>query len=199
MSNTAEKYLDNVSNELSVMKEYVDINKIAIAKDIIINAENNNKRVHVTGIGKPSYVAGYISSLLASTGTPTYFLHGTEAVHGSAGQVQEGDVVIAISNSGETEELKYTIKTVKENGAKIISVSRSDASWLAQNSDVHLLAKVSEEGDTLNKAPRTSILMELIQLQILSIMLQEEKNLTNEEYVKWHPGGALGKSIRGDK
>lgn len=79
------------------------------AAELIWNAEKNGNRVHITGIGKPSHVANYISSLLSSTGTPTYFLHGTEAVHGSCGQLVPGDVVICISNSGETQELKATV------------------------------------------------------------------------------------------
>ena len=84
----------------------------------------------MTGIGKPGHVAGYAASLLSSTGTPTYELHGTECVHGSAGQVVPGDVVIAISNSGETAELKATVETLKNNGAKIISVTGKPESWL---------------------------------------------------------------------
>ncbi len=84
----------------------------------------------MTGIGKPGHVSGYISSLLSSTGTSAYILHGTEAVHGSSGQVVEGDVVIAISNSGETQELKATLKTLKVNGAKIIGVSGNESSFL---------------------------------------------------------------------
>lgn len=89
-------------------------------------------RVHVTGIGKPGHVAGYGASLLSSTGTPSYFLHGTEAVHGSCGQLEEGDVVIAISNSGETVELKATVLAVKNNGCRVIGITGNAESWLAK-------------------------------------------------------------------
>ena len=153
-------------------------------------------RVHVTGIGKPGHVSGYISSLLSSTGTPAYTLDGTEAVHGSSGQVAKGDIVIAISNSGETQELKATVETLKENGAKIIGVSGNDESWLKEASDVFLFAGVKQEGDELNKAPRASILAEIIVLQSLSVALQEAKGLDAKQYLKWHPGGSLGQSIR---
>lgn len=162
------------------------------AVELIDAAEQKGGRVHVTGIGKPSYVAGYIASLLSSTGTPTYVLHGTEAVHGSSGQVREGDVVVAISNSGETVELKATVETLKRNGAKIIAVTGNPESWLAKSGDVFLFAGVKREGDSLNRAPRSSIIAELLVLQGLSIVLQEMKGINAQQYVRWHPGGALG-------
>ena len=163
---------------------------------MILQAEQNHNRVHVTGIGKPGHVAGYAASLLSSTGTPTYELHGTEAVHGSAGQVLSGDVVIAISNSGETTELKATVDTLKSNGAKLIAVTGKADSWLAKQGDVTLIAGVNQEGDAMNKPPRASILAEMVMLQSLSILLQNAKNLTLQQYVKWHPGGSLGASIK---
>lgn len=192
---TLPNFLNILEDEIKAYINSIDEAPIKQARDLILEAEKNHNRVHVTGIGKPGHVAGYIASLLSSTGTPTYELHGTEAVHGSAGQVVPGDVVIAISNSGETEELKATVQTLKNNGAKIISVTGNKNSWLANEGDVFLHAGVKLEGDTLNKPPRASIVAEIIALQSLSVMLQEERNLTPEKYVKWHPGGALGKSI----
>ena len=197
IENTIPKFLEILSSEVSTFIDSVDETAINKARDLILESEKNHGRVHVTGIGKPGHVSGYISSLLTSTGTPAYTLHGTEAVHGSSGQVVLGDVVIAISNSGETEELKATIETLKRNGAKIISVTGKKGSWLAKQGDVFLYAGVNLEGDTMNKPPRASIIAEIIILQLLSVALQEEKGLTPEQYVKWHPGGALGKSIKG--
>lgn len=190
---------DFLSVEISELKTFIDeidTESLEKAKNIILDAEKNKNRVHVTGIGKPGHVAGYVASLLSSTGTPTYELHGTEAVHGSAGQVVPGDVVIAISNSGETQELKATVETLKNNGAKIISVTGKANSWLANKGDVALIAGVKQEGDSMNKPPRASIVAEIMMLQSLSILLQNEKDLTPQQYVKWHPGGALGASIR---
>ena len=169
-----------------------DLNFYGEAVELILDAEKNGNRVHITGIGKPGHVAGYVASLLSSTGTPTYELHGTEAVHGSSGQVRPGDIVIAISNSGETAELKGTITTLKNNGAKIIAVTGKKESWLAKNGDAFLYAGVANEGDPLNRAPRASIIAEMFVLQSLSLLLQCKKNLTPQQYVKWHPGGALG-------
>lgn len=188
-------FLTIESTELKAFINQIEYDSLIQARNLILEAEKNKNRVHVTGIGKPGHVAGYIASLLSSTGTPAYELHGTEAVHGSSGQVQEGDVVIAISNSGETAELKATVETLKRNGAKIISVTGNKESWLSKQGDASLFAGVKQEGDTLNKPPRSSILAEIIVLQCLSILLQYEKDLNPKQYVKWHPGGSLGKSI----
>ena len=130
------------------------------AAQIIWDAEEKGNRLHITGIGKPSHVANYMASLLSSTGTPTYFLHGTEAVHGSCGQLVAGDVVICISNSGETAEMKATAMAIRNNGCKVIAVTGNPESWLAKFADAHLLAKVDEEGGPLNRAPRASIIAE---------------------------------------
>ena len=194
--NTVSEFLNTLSNEVSAFISSVDEESIDKACELIFQSEKQHGRVHVTGIGKPGHVSGYISSLLSSTGTPAYTLDGTEAVHGSSGQVAKGDIVIAISNSGETQQLKATVETLKENGAKIIGVSGNDESWLKEASDVFLFAGVKQEGDELNKAPRASILAEIIVLQSLSVALQEAKGLDAKQYLEWHPGGSLGQSIR---
>lgn len=159
---------------------------------MICQAEAKGNRVHITGIGKPGHVAAYGASLLSSTGTPTYFLHGTEAVHGSCGQLVAGDVVICISNSGETAELKATVQAVKNNGCQIIGISGNESSWLARNADAHILAHVEQEGGPLNRAPRNSINAENFVIQALSAILQDKKQLSPQAYVLRHPGGALG-------
>ena len=159
---------------------------------LIAACRRKGGRIHATGIGKPAHLCGYAASLLSSTGTPTYYLHGTEAVHGSCGQLVEGDVVICISNSGETAELKATVQAVRENGGRIVAITGNPASWLAKNADVHLFAGVSQEGDSLNRAPRLSVLAEMMVLQRLSIVLQADYGLTSTQYVRWHPAGRLG-------
>lgn len=188
-------FLETIQNEFSGVLKAVDERAVRHAADLILAANLQGNRVHVTGIGKPGHVAGYLASLLSSTGTPAYFLDGTEAVHGSSGQVMAGDVVIAISNSGETKELKATVNTLRHNGAVIISCTANPASWLAINSACCLVAAVGREGDSLNKPPRASILAEIVVLQALSVVLQEKKAITMESYGKWHPGGSIGQSI----
>ncbi len=191
-NNDLEFYKKVVAEEVDKAMQLISDNMYDGAVKLIAEAEKNGNRVHITGIGKPGHVAEYMASLLSSTGTKTYFLHGTEAVHGSCGQLEAGDVVICISNSGETEELKSTVIAIKNNGCRIIAVTGNADSWLAKQADTTLIAKVEQEGDALNRAPRASILVEEIVLQGLSIILQSKRNLDAEQYVKWHPGGALG-------
>lgn len=197
---------EQVQEFLSIAKESVDeyvagidFAALSAAKQLILAAEAKGNRLHVTGIGKPGHVSGYAASLFSSTGTPTYELHGTECVHGSAGQTRPGDVVIAISNSGETNELKATVTCLKGVGVHIIALTGNPDSWLANEAEVALIAGVKQEGDSMNKPPRASILAEIIELQCLSILLQNEFGLDPKQYVKWHPGGALGASCREDK
>lgn len=166
---------------------------------LILAAQAAGGRIHVTGIGKCSHVATYTASLLSSTGNPAYYLHGTEAVHGSCGQLAAGDVVIAISNSGETGELKATVLAVKNNGCKIVGVSGNPESWLARESDAFLFAGVRAEGGPLNRAPRNSVLAELLTLQALSVALQVEKDWDPVKYVRCHPGGKLGQLRENEK
>lgn len=187
-----EKYTKITAAQINDIIDTMDYEKLNNACELILAAKKSGNRVHISGIGKPAHIAGYMASLFSSTGTAAYFLHGTEAVHGSCGQLKKGDVVIFISNSGETEEMKSTVAAVKNNGCSVIGVSRSESSWLAKKSDVHLPAAVAEEGGPLNRAPRNSILAETIVLQALSVMLQSEANISPQQYVKWHPGGSLG-------
>lgn len=187
-------YFLNSAGEV-VLEELKEIDRDSLLKaaECIQSARERGNRIHITGIGKPGHLAGYAASLFSSTGTPTYFLHGTEAVHGSCGQLVEGDVVICISNSGETMELQSTVIAVRDNGCKIIGISGNVNSWLANNSDIFIPAVAKEEGGPLNRAPRNSILVETIVLQALSVILQADCDLTPKEYVKRHPGGTLGK------
>lgn len=188
-------YFDIQKQEVMNYYDEIDNGILEEVAYIIKQQESKGCRVHTTGIGKPGHLASYVASLFSSIGTPTYFLDGTEAIHGSSGQVKEGDVVIAMSNSGQTEELKKTLMTLRNNGAILVTVTGNADSWMAENSDYHIFAGVTEEGDNLNKPPRSSILVETIAMQALSVILQDLNNLTPEVYVKWHPGGSLGRSI----
>ena len=192
MSETLKYFTDTIHTEMEAALATVTEEAFLPAAQIIWDAEAAGHRVHITGIGKPSHVATYMASLLSSTGTPTYYLHGTEAVHGSCGQLEAGDVVICISNSGETAELKATAAAVRNNGCKVIAVTGNPQSWLAQFADAHICAAVKNEGGPLNRAPRASILVETLMLQGLSVVLQERRAITPQEYVMRHPGGALG-------
>ena len=137
-----QNFLNSSREEINKYLDTIDKDQYQAAADLIIESQKKGGRVHITGIGKPGHVAEYAASLLSSTGNPCYFLHGTEAVHGSCGQLVAGDVVIAISNSGETSELKSTVLAVKNNGCSVIGITGNVESWLARNSDLCLFAGV---------------------------------------------------------
>ncbi len=187
-----KQFIEISKKETNGFLSNVDLDSVEKAAKVIIGAKKAGNRLHISGIGKPAHIAGYAASVISSTGTPAYFLHGTEAVHGSCGQLVAGDVVIMISNSGETSEMKATVNAIKNNDCKIIGVSGKADSWLAKESEAFLFAGVKEEGGPLNRAPRMSIIAEVFILQILSLYLQMDYGLDPKQYVKWHPGGSLG-------
>ncbi len=188
-----DAFVRSAARETRNSLEKLDYHTLNAVAELILDAKRKGNRLHVSGIGKPAHIAGYAASLLSSTGTPAYFLHGTEAVHGSCGQLVEGDVVIFISNSGETAEMKAGVSAIKNNGCFVIGVSGNENSWLAKESTLHLPACIQEEGGPLNRAPRNSILAETIVLQALSVLLQAEVGWSVKEYIRRHPGGTLGK------
>lgn len=194
-----DTFLASAKEEFAVFADKLDANTYEAAADIILAAQKNGNRLHITGIGKPGHVSAYMASLFSSTGNPCYFLHGTEAVHGSCGQLVAGDVVIAISNSGETGELKSTVLAVKNNGCKVIGVTGNMDSWLAHQSDACLYAGVGAEGGPLSRAPRNSILAEILTLQALSVAIQVEQDWDPIKYVRCHPGGKLGELRENEK
>lgn len=193
-----QTFFDLVIEELSALRTRAEIEAIERAAVLILECESRGGRVHVTGIGKSEHIARYVASLLSSTGTAAYFLHATECIHGSAGQVCANDIAIAISNSGTTPELLSAIETLRELGTRIIAVSGNRDSELARIADVLLDAGVENEGGELNLVPRASILAKIYVLCSLSVALEVHKGLTREQYARWHPGGALGRLARGE-
>jgi arabinose-5-phosphate isomerase len=195
---SVETFFDLIIDELSALRTRAEIEAIERAAELILDCESRGGRVHVTGIGKSEHIARYVASLLSSTGTPAYFLHATECIHGSAGQVCPNDIAIAISNSGATPELLTAIEMLREVGTRIIGVSGNSESELARIADVLLDAGVDNEGGALNLVPRASILAKIYVLCSLSVALEAHKGLTREQYARWHPGGALGRLARGE-
>jgi len=183
-------------DELSALRDRLDPAAYRAALGLIRDAEAGGGRVHVTGVGKPEHLARYGASLLSSTGTPAAFLHATECVHGSAGQVVAGDVVIAISNSGTTGELLAAVSTVRAMGARLIGITGDLGSPLARESDVALDAAVAREGGGLGLAPRASIAAELLVLAALSTGLEHARGFSRAEYHARHPAGRLGERSR---
>jgi arabinose-5-phosphate isomerase len=186
-------FLELAARELSGAAARFDREACARAAGLILSAEAAGARVHVTGIGKPEHLAHYAASLLSSTGTPATFLHGTEATHGSVGQLRPGDVLIAISNSGSTRELLETADAARALGARLVAITADLASPLAQRADVALEARVEREGGPLGLAPRASILAQTLALAALSVELQARRSFTRADYHARHPAGSLGR------
>ncbi len=192
------RVLEVAARELSALAERHDGASLEAAADLITRSQAQGGRVHVTGVGKPEHVAHYGASLLASTGTPATFLHATESLHGSLGQIVPGDVVIAISNSGTTSECLLAVEAIRGYGAHVIALTGGLDSPLAAAADVTLDAGVSEEGGPLGLAPRASVAAEILVLAALGALLQERMGLDREAYAARHPAGALGRRARGD-
>jgi D-arabinose 5-phosphate isomerase GutQ len=188
--------LEVAFQELEALHARIDPGSLERALALIQEVQAAGGRVHVTGIGKPEHVAHYAASLLSSTGTPATFLHATEVIHGSAGQIVEGDVVIAVSNSGETAEMRLAVEAVRAMGGHLIAVTGGLRSWLARAADVVLDAGVAREGGPLGLAPRASVAAEVLVLAALAAGLERERGFSREEYHRRHPAGALGQRSR---
>ena len=162
-----------------------------------VDAINNTKgRVIVTGVGKSAHIGNKISATLTSTGTPSYFIHATEASHGDLGSIKKNDCVIAISNSGETSELNNIIQFVKRFNITLISITSNSKSSLHKNSSIGILYKKPIEACPLNLAPTTSTTMALIIGDCIAIALLELKGFESKNFKNLHPGGNLGKDLK---
>ncbi len=152
-------------------------------------------RVVVTGMGKSGLIGKKIAATLASTGTPALFLHPAEGIHGDLGMVTRGDTVIALSNSGETEEVALMLPSLKRLGIKIIALTGNPESTLAKNSDVVINVGVKEEACPLGLAPTASTTATLAMGDALAVVLLDQRGFKEEDFACFHPGGALGKRL----
>src|SRR6201995_1780224 len=165
------------------------------AVDLILNCGNCNGRVVVTGMGKSGIIAQKIAATLSSTGSAALFLHPAEAVHGDLGVLMPGDVVIALSASGETEEILRLLATLKRKGDALISFCCNLASTLAEASDVVLDCSVDREACGLNLAPTASTTAMLALGDALAVAVSLRKGFKAEDFAELHPGGKLGKQL----
>ena len=152
-------------------------------------------RVVVSGMGKSGHIGGKIAATLASTGTPAFFMHPAEASHGDLGMITSGDVVIALSNSGESDELLNILPTIKRLGAKVISITGAANSTLAKESDVHLSAEVAQEACPLGLSPTASTTAALALGDALAVCVLNLRDFTAEDFARSHPGGKLGRRL----
>jgi arabinose-5-phosphate isomerase len=152
-------------------------------------------RVVVTGMGKSGHIAGKIAATLASTGTPAFFVHPAEASHGDLGMITAQDVMIALSNSGESAELLAIVPLIKRRGARLVAITGRVDSPLALAADVHLEAAVSEEACPLGLAPTASTTAALALGDALALALLDARGFSAEDFARTHPGGALGRRL----
>ncbi|GKW48385.1 KpsF/GutQ family sugar-phosphate isomerase [Halomonas sp. NCCP-2165] len=152
-------------------------------------------RVVVTGMGKSGHIGGKLAATLASTGTPAFFVHPGEASHGDLGMITRGDVVIALSNSGETSEVTALLPLLKRLGTPLISLTGRPASTLARHADAHLDTGVEREACPLDLAPTASTTAALAMGDALAVALLEARGFTAEEFALSHPGGSLGRRL----
>ena len=164
----------------------------AKAVEIIFQSKG---RLVVTGIGKSAIIAQKIVATLNSTGTPSLFLHASEAIHGDLGMVQEHDVVICISKSGNSPEIKVLVPLLKRFGNILIGITGNLTSFLGKESDYVLNAYVESECDPINLAPTNSTTAQLVLGDALAVALMELRGFQAEDFAKYHPGGALGKKL----
>ena len=189
--NIARQVIDDEVKALIGLKDYIDVNFQEIV-DIIYKCKG---RLIITGIGKSGHISKKISATLSSTGTSSFFMHSTEAFHGDLGMIQSDDIVVAISYSGETEDLLKTIPIIRKLGCSIIGVSGNDKSTLSKISDYHQLIKVEKEACPLDLAPTSSATATLVWGDALAISLMNKKDFKPEDFAKSHPGGTLGKRL----
>ncbi len=166
--------------------------EFAKAIDLLMSCSG---KVVVTGMGKSGHIASKIAATFASTGTPAFFVHPAELRHGDFGMLDERDLVVALSGSGETQEIKLALDPIKRLGIKIIAVTGNTSSTLARFSDVVLDVNVSREACPLNLAPTSSTTAALAMGDALAVVLMSRKNFKAEDFARSHPGGALGKQL----
>lgn len=187
----ARKLIQAEAAAVAALADRLD-NSFEQAVQMILDCQG---RVVVTGMGKSGLVGQKIASTMASTGTPAFFLHPAEGIHGDLGMIMGGDVVIAISNSGETEELLRILPTIKRLGARLIAMSGNATSNLARAADLFLDVSVAEEACPLWLAPTSSTTATLAMGDALAVVLLVERGFKAEDFAIFHPGGSLGKKL----
>ena len=187
----ARQVIDDEVEALIGLKDYIDED---FEKIVNIICECNGRLIF-TGIGKSGHISKKISATLSSTGTSSFFMHSTEAFHGDLGMIHSDDIIIAISYSGETDDLLKTIPIIKKLGCIVIGVSGNDKSALSRISDYHQLIRVEKEACPLDLTPTSSATATLVWGDALAISLMDKKEFKPEDFAKSHPGGTLGKKL----
>ena len=191
MIDTAKRVLQVEADAVIALKSRID-EQFEKAVQIILQCQG---KVVVTGMGKSGLICQKIAATMASTGTPTFFLHPAEGIHGDLGMLSKGDVVIAVSYSGETEEVCRILPVIKRMGLALIAMSGNPKSTLGIAGDVHLNVHVEEEACPLGLAPTASTTATLAMGDALAVALLDQRGFKAEDFAMFHPGGSLGKKL----
>jgi arabinose-5-phosphate isomerase len=187
----ARDVLLNESSAIHNITNFIDDNFEACVREIY----SAKGRVVITGVGKSAIIANKIVATLNSTGTPSIFMHAADAIHGDLGMIQSEDIVICISKSGNTPEIKVLIPLLKRRGSKLVALVSNTNSYLAEQADFILNATIAEEACPLNLAPTTSTTVHVALGDALAVCLLELRGFTSRDFAEYHPGGVLGKQL----
>lgn len=194
--------IENIIKAISTEREAIQLLEKSIQPEVeqIVDVlyECQGKVIFVA-VGKSGHVGKKLAATFASTGTPSFFLHGTEAVHGDLGMIEKKDVCILISNSGKTQEVVQDIAHIKNIGAKTIAFTSKSQSPLAQECDYALIYPDYQEADPIQCAPTSSSTLTLVLGDAIACALMEKRKFSKEDFYKFHPGGALGQKLGGSK
>ena len=187
----AKEVLNNEANELIKTSKNID----SSINEIINEIYNIKGKVIVTGVGKSGLIGQKIAATLASTGTPSFFIHPTEAMHGDLGMISKDDIVLAISHSGESDELSSLMPHLRRLSYKIITMTKSINSSISKQGDYFIDISVSKEACPLNIAPTSSTTLTLALGDAIAICLMKKRSFKDSDFAAFHPGGSLGKRL----
>jgi arabinose-5-phosphate isomerase len=191
IQSVAKKVLQDEAEAILSLKSYID-ERFEACVEAVLTCKG---RLVITGIGKSAIVGQKIVATLNSTGTPAIFMHAADAIHGDLGMIQSDDIVLCISKSGDTPEIKILVPLLKRYGNRLIAMVSNTTSYLAKNADFILNAHVEREACPLNLAPTTSTTAALALGDALAMCLLEGRDFTSRDFAKYHPGGSLGKKL----
>ena len=187
----AKKVISQEAESVANLTSYIDESFLEVV-DLIFNSKG---RLIVTGIGKSAIIGTKIVATMNSTGTPSIFMHAADAIHGDLGIIQKDDVVLCLSKSGNTPEIKVLVPLIARMGNKIIAMVSSVDSFLAQHADYIVRATVDKESDPNNLAPTSSTTTQLVMGDALAVCLLQKRGFSQEQFAMYHPGGSLGKRL----
>lgn len=191
IKNIAIQAIQEEAKAVAALAQYIDDDFVTVVNKILYL----QGRVIVTGIGKSAIIAQKIVATLNSTGTPSIFMHAADAIHGDLGIIQQYDLIIAISKSGNTPEIKVLVPFLKQTKNTLVALVGNTESYLAKNADYILNTTVEKEACPNNLAPTSSTTAQLAMGDALAVVLQECRDFTDQDFAKYHPGGALGKKL----